>query len=87
MRNPFGSNDELGAAGCQMERVHQAGVDDDLSALEKRHLARLGAAALAGAGLLGLTLALHPRLNFELTAILVLMGAWGVGWMIRKLWT
>jgi hypothetical protein len=69
-------------------RLSLASPEDDLAGLERRHLSRLVALALAGGGLSAFALNLHLKPLFEWMVILILFAVWGIGrivdWLLKK---
>lgn len=62
-----------------------ASTDDDTSRLERRHLGRVFAIALLGAGLAALALTIHLKLYFEWMILLVFFTVWGIGQVLGRL--
>ena len=60
-------------------RLRRASPEDDLAGLEKRHFLRLGLIACLSLAAILFAQLWKMRLGFEWIALLVLVGAWGVG--------
>jgi hypothetical protein len=66
-------------------RLRQAAPEDDTSYMQRRHLQALALVALSGVLVLGIALIAHIPLSFEWIGVLVLLGVWGIGKIIRAL--
>jgi hypothetical protein len=66
-------------------RLKQAAQQDDVESLERRHFIRLGFILAAGAGVVVLTRIIRVRINFEVAALLVLAGVWGISLLVGRL--
>jgi putative effector of murein hydrolase LrgA (UPF0299 family) len=64
-------------AGFQ-RRLHFAAITDDVPAMERRHLIRVGIVALIAALAAGISLLVHIRVPFEVAVLLVLVAALGL---------
>ena len=69
-------------------RLRLASPEDDLAALEKRHLLRLAGLILIGGLLSTFALTLQVKPSFEWVVILMFFAVWGigqvVGWLLKK---
>jgi hypothetical protein len=69
-------------------RLRQATPEDDISRLERRHLARVAVLTLAGGGICIISLTLQFKPSFEWMVILMVFSMWGVSrlvaWMSKK---
>ncbi len=69
-------------------RLRKASPEDNLAALERRHLARLALLVLAGGGLSAFALTIHLTPSFEWIVVLMIFAVWGVGrmvdWLLKK---
>jgi len=66
-------------------RLKQAGKRDDTKGLESLHFSRLGLILAAGWGVVLLTRFIKVRFNFEVAALLVLVGVWGISLLVGRL--
>lgn len=70
------------------DRLSLASPDDDIVALEQRHLIRILVLSLGGVGLSALALSLRIKSSFEWLVILVFFTVWAigkvVGWLLQK---
>lgn len=69
-------------------RLRLASPEDDTTGLERSHLTRLIALALAGGGLSAFALTLHLKPSFEWMVILMFFTVWGISrmvdWLLKK---
>jgi hypothetical protein len=66
-------------------RLKQAAKHDDMKSIERRHLIRLGLILAASWGVVLLTRTIRVRFNFEVAALLVLAGVWGISLLVGRL--
>ena len=66
-------------------RLKKAAKEDSIAMLERRHFARLGLILIVGCGVILITRFLRVRLNFEIAALLVLAGVWGISLLVGRL--
>jgi hypothetical protein len=66
-------------------RLKQAAKHDDKKSIERRHFIRLGLILAAGWGVVLLTRTIRVRFNFEVAALLVLAGVWGISLLVGRL--
>ena len=67
------------------DRLRLAAIGDDVAGIERRHYLRLAAVTLTGAALMAAALNLRVQFSFEWSVILVLLGIWGIGRVVRWL--
>ena len=69
-------------------RLRLASPEDDTTGLERSHLTRLFALALAGGGLSAFALTLHLKPSFEWMIVLMFLTVWGISrmvdWLLKK---
>jgi hypothetical protein len=66
-------------------RVRQASPKDDIGKLEQKHFTRLGLVLVAGVGSALLVRLVKVRFSFEVGALLVLAGIWGVSILVGRM--
>jgi hypothetical protein len=66
-------------------RVKKAAKEDSIATLERLHFTRLGLILLVGCGIILLTRFLRVHINFEISALLVLAGVWGISLLVGRL--
>jgi hypothetical protein len=66
-------------------RLKQAAKEDDIPGFEKHHFIRLGLVWAAGIGVLLLTRVIRLGFSFEVAALLVLAGVWGISKLVGRL--
>jgi len=66
-------------------RLNQAARVDPMGSLERGHLYRLGFVLVSGFGFAALTRFIRLRFSFEVAAILVLAGIWGISLLVGRL--
>jgi hypothetical protein len=69
-------------------RLRLAAAEDDTDRLEHQHLMRLAFMVVIGGGLSFGAMAVHVKIPFELTVVLVILMVWGIGrvvsWLLKK---
>lgn len=66
-------------------RLRLAAEGDDVPGLERRHILRLMLVLLLGAALSTAALVEHVHISFEWMVVLILLGVWGFGRIVRQL--
>jgi hypothetical protein len=66
-------------------RLKKAAKEDYIGAFEGRHFTRLGFILIAGFGVVLFSRFFRVRFNFEIAALLVLAGVWGISLLVGRL--
>jgi hypothetical protein len=66
-------------------RLRRASKEDDVRGLSKSHFYRLGGILLAAIAFLMLTRFIRVRFTFEIAALLVIVGVWGISLLVGRL--
>jgi hypothetical protein len=66
-------------------RLKKAAKEDAIGTLERRHFTRLGLIIGLGCAIILFTRFLRVRFNFEVAALLILAGVWGISLLVGRL--
>jgi len=66
-------------------RLKKASKEDDVNGIIRGHFVRLGMVLASGGGIILLAWFMRVRFNFEVAALLVLAGVWGISLLVRRL--
>jgi hypothetical protein len=66
-------------------RIKQGSEEDPLNRLALNHFIRLRLVLILGFGVLALTRFIRLRFNFEMAALLALVGVWGISLLVGRL--